>query len=58
MEKNTNKDVNHNLSKTDIEQQINGYIGLRNMARNHGEIETVKKYDKLINDLKLYLSKL
>lgn len=48
-------DVSHSLSKIDIERQIKGYIGLRNMARNHGENETVEKFDKLINDLKLEL---
>ena len=51
-------DVSHTLSKTDIERQIKGYIGLQNMARNHGENETVEKFDKLINDLKLELEKL
>jgi len=51
-------DVSHSLSKIDIERQIKGYIGLRNMARNHGENNTVEKFDKLINDLKLKLEKL
>jgi hypothetical protein len=37
-------------SKLDIERQIKGYIGLRNMARNHGENETVEKFENLINE--------
>lgn len=50
--------VNHSLSKTDIERQIRGYIGLRNMAINHNENETADKFDKLIDDLKIELEKL
>jgi len=45
------------INKSILEKQIKGYIGLRNLARNHGEIETAEKFDKLIGELKLELEK-
>jgi len=51
-------DVNHSLSKADIERQIKGYIGLRNLAIYHNENEAVENFDKLINDLEMEKSKL
>lgn len=43
--------------KKEIERQIKGYIKLRDLAINHGETETVDKFDKLINELKTELNK-
>lgn len=45
------------ISKSDIKRQIKGYIGLRNMATNNGEMETVSKLNKLIEDLNFELRK-
>ena len=45
------------INKIDIERQIRGYIGLRKLAEYKNEKETVEKFTKLINDLKVELIK-